>query len=193
MKKCYPLLVSLLLLFHVNLSAQKVAVCGISSSAPDAFSFVALVNLTVTDIIYFTDGPYVASNNSFNVSNTDDALMRYNPPVGGITAGDVVVITEGAANSFIYRRRGGDAPGKNTLSKRNFDLSNREPIFSFETSNPAFPATNIAELYGRTVIGGMGGANDGDDPGADANLNRSPNYASIVFPAGGGGGASTNV
>ncbi len=103
MRKAFPLFVSLLLLIHVNLSAQKVAVCGFNSVGTDGFSFVALVPLGPTDIIYFTDGPYVAASNSFNLTaTTTDGVLQYTPPAGGVTVGDVIVVVETAtANTSV--------------------------------------------------------------------------------------------
>jgi hypothetical protein len=181
------LLFSVCLFFAISpVVAQKVAVCGFTTTgANDGFSFVALTTLTSADIIYFTDGPYVAASDGFSLASPSDAVWQFTPPAAGITQGDVIVVSETSPDGFTLTRSSGSADVGTLVvlddGVQDFDLTDREPIFSFEASNPASPATTMTELYGRTVIGGTGGPQDGDDPGTDGTITRSPGYASIAF------------
>lgn len=172
------------LLLYSLLPAQKVAVCGFSSSSPDGFSFVALTDLASSDVIYFTDGPYDNSTDGFDLASASDVVLQFTPPVGGITKGDVIFVTETAANTLSLSRSGGSPTGAMVIlesGSRSFDLVDREPIFSFEASNLASPATTVTELYSRLVIGGTGTPDSGDDPASDVDIKKSANYTSIVF------------
>ncbi len=176
--------ITLFLLLYSLLPAQKVAVCGFTSSSPDGFSFVAIVDLTASDVIYFTDGPYDNATDGFDLTSAQDAVLQYTPPVGGIAKGDVIFVTETAANTLSLSRSGGAAAGSMLIlnsGTQNFDLDDREPIFSFDASNSASPATTVTELYSRVVIGGTGSPDSGDDPASDADISKSTNYTSIVF------------
>jgi hypothetical protein len=189
MKRIYLFLVTLLLL-NSTIFAQKVAITGFNTDNADGFAFVALTNLTASTVIYFTDGPYVAASNSFNVSATNDVVLSYEVPAGGLTEGTVIRVVEnqgtGNQNTFTLTRSGGVLP-TGTLdrvttggSTGNFQLQGGEPLWAFSASNDLSPNTSVTDFFGGVLMGGpLTGV--GDNPLTDPDAPRSPEFWTVIF------------
>ncbi|MEZ4774876.1 MAG: hypothetical protein R3D00_16950 [Bacteroidia bacterium] len=135
MKQTFTLL-ALLFFVSTGVQAQKVALCGFNTDNNDGFAFVALIDLVEGDVIYFTDGTYVASSNSFNVSSTNNTVITYTVPAGGIPKGQVIRAEETSSNTLTATRSGGATPtGSFSISAgSNFRLSGGEPLFAFRAT-----------------------------------------------------------
>ena len=75
-----------------NLSAGDISIIGLNSVTPDEFTFVALVNIAVSEEIRFTDNGWLASG-SFRAG---EGYLTWTAPGGGITCGTEVTITNNA-------------------------------------------------------------------------------------------------
>ncbi|MEZ4827034.1 MAG: T9SS type A sorting domain-containing protein [Bacteroidia bacterium] len=162
--------------------AQKVAICGFNTDDQDGFSFVALDNLTGGAFIYFTDGAYVASSNSFDISGGNEALVAYTVPAGGLPVGQVITLVENAnpnQNTFTITRSGGSSEtGTASVSGGNFRFEAGEPFFAFSASNSSSPTTSLSQLFGYVLMGGpVSGL--GDDPAADGDCPTSPQFIAV--------------
>ncbi len=178
MKKVSILLASLLFL-SISVHAQLVAICGFNSETPDGFSFVALTNLTAGTVIYFTDGPYVSSSNSFNTSSSSDGVMSYTVPAGGLTEGTLIRAVESSSNNFTLTRSGGGSTGAMSVLSGSFNLDNGgEVIWAFSSSNATTPAANVTEIFSGIVFGG---GSPGSNPTSDANAPLSANFTYLNF------------
>ena len=189
MKYILTLLTSLLL-FTAPLLAQKVAITGFNTDNPDGFAFVALIDLPAGTVIYFTDAPYVAASNSFNLSSNSDVVLSYTVPAGGLEKGAVIRVVEnqgmGNANTFTLTRSGNVTPtgtldrvtiGNNT---GNFDLQGGEPLWAFSATDDLAPHTSMNDLFGGVIMGGPIPA-AANNPVLDPDAPRSPDFWAVVF------------
>lgn len=179
MKQIFTLL-ALLFFAFTNVFSQKVAICGFNTDGDDGFTFVALTDLSAGSIIYFTDGPYVATTNSFTTGG-NNALLTYTVPDGGLPEGQVVSVVENPnpnQNTFTLTRTGGGATGSIAISGGIFQFQEGEPLFAFSASDNLNPTTTLTELFGYVLMGGPV-AGLGDDPGADSDCPRSPEFVAV--------------
>lgn len=94
--KITPLLLFIFLLFETNqfsfgqLSAGDIAFVGFNSDDPDAFTFIALADISAGTEIYFTDNGWTA----LGEFRTGEGILKWTCPVGGLSAGDIINTTK---------------------------------------------------------------------------------------------------
>lgn len=71
-------------------SAPLVAISGLNHATPDGFSFVALTDISMGEVIYFTDRAF---NNTSLVFSGTEGVVRWVAPTG-VQRGDVIVASE---------------------------------------------------------------------------------------------------
>ncbi len=138
------------MLTGIPAEAQKVAIMGYrGASGEDQFSFVALQDLTSSDVIRFTEAHYECSNNAFKTSS--HFVLTYTPPAGGIEEGDVIVINEyfGASSINLYCPNGTDTDcGTVTRSGNQFLLNtvSFELLYAYEDTDTDI-SNGITDIY----------------------------------------------
>ena len=82
-----------------NISSQDIALVGLTSNTGnDKFSFVALEDIPVGTVYYFTDDLYIPASNTFDIASVE-SLFKFESP--GLVIGDVIVVTEGSTSNTI--------------------------------------------------------------------------------------------
>ena len=121
--------------------SPNMAIIGYNGASPDGISFVALEDLPSSTKYYFTDSEYDDASGVFD-QTTPEAIWSYTTPAAGLAAGQVVVITETAANTLSLTCSGGSgATCGSTLyeptSNTSFSLSSSsfEGVYAYTDSN----------------------------------------------------------
>jgi hypothetical protein len=121
-----------------------IAFTGYHSFPNDKFSFVLLKNFTAGQTINFTDAGWITSLNRFD---TDEGLIVWTVPAGGLVAGKELTISF-VANTVILS--GGGAAGSIVISGI-FGLNNGgDQIYAF-TGTQAAPTSVLAGLHMNTL------------------------------------------
>ncbi|MEM7574215.1 MAG: HYR domain-containing protein, partial [Bacteroidota bacterium] len=182
--------------FANGLQAQIVAFCGIdaqagtsSTTAGDEFSFVALVPIPDTEVIFFTEDDYSETTEDFtDGSAPNEGFIRYTPPTGGLAVGEVVRITEGGganANTYTVAGAGGTAVDVGGFT---FSLVIQDEIYAFSASDPTMPWSTVTEIHAfiwTAVIPATGG---GLNASSQSPAAAYPNAVLQLLNVGGGGG-----
>jgi hypothetical protein len=133
-----------------------VAVTGLNhSTTQDGFSFVALQNISGSTVLYFTENPFDISTLAFSGS---EGVVQWSPPAGGITRGQVVVVTETSSGVFTTTCSSGSC-GNSVLSSGSFTLATTgEELYAYldTDANHVNGITNVqAVLYtGSSAVSG---------------------------------------
>jgi len=94
MKKLLTIIIiSLFAITSYSQNTGDVAVIGVNYDDPDDILFVTFVDIPATEDIYFTDYSW---NGSSWVSSGACGWLKYTPPAGGLSAGEVVQIRIGS-------------------------------------------------------------------------------------------------
>jgi len=149
-----------------TLNTGDVIIIGYAAdTAVDEFSWVPLVNLAPGTKLYFTDAGYNTVDGNFMGTNlTDEILIKYTVPSGGIAAGTVFTVTEGvlAADYAVINgsKFGSDFNGQLSLPNAGdqitvfqstddenipatFGNTNFTPLFMVNGSSLSFTALNV--------------------------------------------------
>ncbi|NNK88428.1 MAG: hypothetical protein HKO90_09105, partial [Flavobacteriaceae bacterium] len=139
------LLISLFALFygHSQLSAGDIAIVQYNADGTDDFSFVALVEISPGQVIFFTD-------NEENTLTGGEGTIEWTAPAGGLSCGDIITITTAPSATA------GTVSENNDL---NFNADG-DSVLAY-TGSAASP-TFIAALSNDG--GAWGGAGDGNLP-----------------------------
>ncbi|AWA29885.1 hypothetical protein HYN48_07230 [Flavobacterium magnum] len=116
------------------------------------FSWVPLVNLNAGTQFYFTDAGWNTLSNEFMATGlTDEILLRYTVPSGGILAGTVQTVSE-AGTSADYTVLSGTKCGSDTDGKLSLPNAGDEIIVfrSTATVDANFPGTNFTAIFACT-------------------------------------------
>lgn len=173
--RSHALLVVLFLIGTLSLQAQapKVAFVGITRTGSlDGFSFVAGEDITGSEVIYFTDEEYRTACGAFHFDNECEVIddgepyVTYTAPVDGLSAGEVVFISETSTNMLTVTGGGGTAVLE---GNGGFSISGSDKYHAFATSNPSDPLDNVTEVYAAISLGDPfdGTVLLGDDPRDD--------------------------
>ncbi|MHC4880736.1 MAG: hypothetical protein ACYTGL_30145 [Planctomycetota bacterium] len=108
----------------LTLMAGDVAIIGLAGdTAADEFSWVPLTDLAAGEQIYFTDAGYreaLTPDQFDSADNTNEFLVRYTVPAGGLSAGSVQTVsgTGGADYTFFENNEGAGDTNFNQLGNR---------------------------------------------------------------------------
>lgn len=117
------------------------------------FSWVPLVNLNAGTQFYFTDAGWNTQSNEFmGTGLTDEILLRYTVPSGGILAGTVMTVSENGTSSD-YTVLPGTKCGSDTDGKISLPNAGDEIIVfrSTATVDANFPGTNFTAIFAVTT------------------------------------------
>ena len=149
-----------------TLNPGDVVIIGYAADANvDEFSWVPLVNLAAGTKLYFTDAGYNTVDGNFMGTNlTDEILIKYTVPSGGILAGTVFTVMEGVSASDYSiingSKFGSDFNGQLSLPNAGdqitvfqstddenvpatFGNTNFTPLFMVNGSSLSFTALNV--------------------------------------------------
>ena len=84
------------------LMTGDIVIIGLQSDDPnDSFSWVPLVDVAAGEVVYFSDAGFNSGTGFFQgqipSASTDEWLLRYIAPAGGITAGTVQTVVDGSS------------------------------------------------------------------------------------------------
>ena len=164
MKKTTHLTTLLVLLLATGLAySQKVAVIGMNHLSPDGISFVALEELPVSEVIYFTEDEY---NNTTDLFSFGESVVQF-VATSIIPAGDVVFIKEISTNTFTVNCTSGVCgTATKTPGSGSFALaSGGEHIYAYSDTDDD-PSNGVTEIYSvmYTIAGPIA---PGEDPTVD--------------------------
>ena len=126
---------------NAQLSIGDIAFIGYNTTAPDAFTFIALKDIPATEVIYFTDQGW----DSGWYPNTEDHLI-YTPPAGGLSCGTVVHIEESTSDIFTVNGGGSIVFA---VGYSGWSLIAGDQIIAYQGTAAAPPApTFIAAIHG---------------------------------------------
>jgi len=163
----------LFIFLNINSTNAKIAILGSDSSGADEFNFVSDELISAGTVIYFSEDEYDAANDQFL---TDEGLISYVVPAGGLPAGRVVVITEVSSNTFTA-----DDGGTVTSVSGNYGLSSsQEEITAFSASNPASPHNSITAVFCWFILDGTAGVGSNEDPSLDFSVPVIQNWNSQI-------------
>ncbi|MCA9043407.1 MAG: choice-of-anchor D domain-containing protein [Planctomycetaceae bacterium] len=137
------------LLAGATLSTGDVAILGLQGDGTSEFSWVPLVDLPAGTQLYFTDTGYRASLSRFNDNGaTEEWLMRYTAPAGGVAAGAVQTVIAGSEGVNYTYFTGTHLGEGTTLNLSVFG----DQIHVFQstddpTAGTSFTATNFTPLF----------------------------------------------
>lgn len=153
------------------LTAGDIAIIGrTNNGAPDAFSFVALSNISAGEVIYFTDNGWTGSG--FRSSSTTDGDGNENltkwTAASNIAAGTIVAST--SAGFAIA----GNVPGASSGSFASLALATGgDQIYAFQntnSSNPLHNTTTQTHLYVLDDTNGFEAATNSNNGGVPTGL-----------------------
>ncbi len=151
MKK-FTFLFALYLLVSVHaIFAQKVVITGINHVSPDGFSFVARENLSIGEIVYFTDNEYSDAANAFTFSGqpTGEAVVKFTV-TSALSAGDVVFVNETATDVFTVTGSGGSGTAilmSGVFGNQSFALATSGDELYAYSDNDANVTNGISTIY----------------------------------------------
>ncbi|MCB0671079.1 MAG: choice-of-anchor D domain-containing protein, partial [Saprospiraceae bacterium] len=140
--------------YNFNISGQSLAALPVPAVAlvgfntndglnPDGFSFVALRDLPMGYIVYFTDNEYLEATDAFNTGGGAESIYKYTSP--GISKGDVVVVKEGMVmNSVVVTCSSGSTCSNSDVDMLGtpISLSNGDVLYAFHANTASTdPAT----------------------------------------------------
>ncbi|NEQ39488.1 MAG: hypothetical protein F6K40_25810, partial [Okeania sp. SIO3I5] len=111
---------------NMTLNPGDIAFVQYNATNPDNFKFVALVDIPASEEIKFTDNGWLGDNSGFR---TGEGIITWTAPVGGISAGTVVEITNTSASE-------GTTSGSLTLS------TDGDQILAYQGTNTFIAALN---------------------------------------------------
>ncbi|MBE0636937.1 MAG: HYR domain-containing protein, partial [Bacteroidales bacterium] len=126
--------------------AQKVVVIGLNHLSPDGFSFVARENLSVNEVIYFTENEYNNAGNAF--LDQSESVVKFTVTVA-INAGHVVYVeeTDVSSNLFIVTSSGGFGTAVKTAGSGGFSIAtNGEGFYAYKDDDEN-PVIGITDIY----------------------------------------------
>jgi hypothetical protein len=130
----------LFLLLCVSINAQTVLSIGDiaivrenEDNAAEGFSFVTLVPIAASTVIYFTDEGWAGTAWYGN----SEGHFKYTAPAGGLTAGSVIHIGDNGTNPPITLGAGGAT--EFAWSTTSFNFSGGESIIAYQTSASSKP------------------------------------------------------
>ncbi len=149
-------------------SAQFVAFVGKDSNPDDDFTFVAMVDIPINTVIYFTNRQWnntAAPSGSF-LSDGEGTLVF--TATSMIPQGTVTLIVETAADTFSVQSDsgGGLGAGLGTATilggSAAWSPTSADPHYAFAASNPGDPFASITEIYAlmSTLSGGFAASFD---------------------------------
>lgn len=144
-----------------------VAVTGTNHSGTDGFSFVALDDITAGTQVYFTDYDYSNATLAFSAPS-QQGVMLWTAPVGGVTRGQVIVATETAMNVFTTTCDSGTC-GTMTLVAGTFALATDGEAFYAYTDSDSDPTNGVTEISS-VLYTGLSAS-----PGGNISADRNPN------------------
>ena len=111
-------------------------------------SFVALVDFTGGEEVYFTERPF---NNSTLQFSGSEAVVKWVAPA--ITRGNVVFVKETSTNTYTVTCSGGGSCGTITHISGNFDLASQGEAFSAYSDSNNNPNDGITDHFGVLFTG----------------------------------------
>jgi len=146
MKKFTFLLVLYLLISAHAIFAQKVVVTGINHLTPDGFSFVARENLSIGEVVYFTENEYNNAGDAF--LNQDESVVKFTV-TSAINAGNVVYVEETgvSTNVFTVASSSGAGTAVKTAGSGGFAIATNGDGFYAYTDNDENPVNGFTEIY----------------------------------------------
>lgn len=136
-------------LICMALSAQKVAIIGVSEDQSDGFSFVVLEAIEAGTRIYYTTEEYQSGTCAFG--ELLEELAYWEAPAGGLMVGEVVFVKESEAtpNTFELTCSGGtgtEACGTFTIVSGNFNIGTQDELSLFRDDDNDL-STGIDTVY----------------------------------------------
>lgn len=183
MKKFTFLSFTLVMLITISqATAQKVVVIGMNHSTPDGFSFVATENLSVGEVIYFTDNEYSDVDNAFtfNGAPTGEAVVKFTV-TSAISVGNVVFVNEISSDVFSVTTSGGSGTAiiSTFTGNGNFSLPpNGDNVYAYSDTDEN-PVNGITEIYSVLYTGS--GENPAQNGGIIPNdANPASDYSNAI-------------
>ncbi|MEO0727626.1 MAG: T9SS type A sorting domain-containing protein [Bacteroidota bacterium] len=167
--------------FSLQAQAPKVVFCGVDHVDADEFTFVATQDLPDGEKIYFTEDEFSDALNAFNVN---EGHLEYTVPAGGLSTGEVVLITETSDQTFTVGGAGGTATivaGTGTWSANTTD-----ELYAYSASNAASPWNTVTDVHVFLWLAVIAAPVD-QNPALDY-----PNAAIQLLNVGGGGGITAD-
>ena len=132
----------------------------------DKFSFVAMRDITNGEVFYFADETYDPASNQFE--SNSETLLKYTSP--GITQGQVIVVSEGSANTATVSCGGGATCANGNVSfigTGQWSFGEDDVLYAFTTASSNTTRANVlanpSEIhaafvnYNSTEFAGLGG------------------------------------
>ena len=144
-----------------SIIAQKVAIVGLNHvSSPDGFTFVATENLSVGEVIYFTENEYNNSTNKFNDLN--ESVVKFTVTTA-INKGNVVYVAETGitTDTLTITASSGAGTAVKTSSSSNFAIATSgESLYAYSDTDEN-PTNGVTEIYA-AIYTGISSASGGD-------------------------------
>lgn len=170
------------------LTAGDIAIIGrTNNGSPDAFSFVALSNISAGEVIYFTDNGWTGS--AFRGASATDGDGNENFTMwtasANVAAGTIIASTSaGFATS-------GAIPGVSVSSDNTFSSLDQsqsgEQIYAFQntnSSNPLFNLGTATQLYALDDTNGFENATNTNNGGIPTGLTAGSTAITLNFTGG---------
>lgn len=134
-------------------SDPLVAITGLNHTTNDGFSFVAAKDIPASSVVYFTDNEF---DNTTLLFNSGESVLKWISPGVDIPAGQVMVVSETATNTFTLSRDG-TSTDVGTISVVSGDFAiatGGETFYAYEDSDDD-PTNGVVDIYAVLFTGAV--------------------------------------